>query len=119
MPPPESILFFYGSLKRGYSNHHLVAGQRYLADAVTRPCYRIIQLGQYGGMIRDDERGLAVKGELWAIDTECLAKLDVFEMGEGLWQRVRVEVEGFTGVESYCWTGEVPADARASDVWPF
>ena len=118
MDATETILFFYGSLKRGYSNHHRIAGQRYLADAVTSPCYRIIELGQYGGMIRD-ANGFAVKGELWSLDAQCLAEVDEFEMGEGLWQRMPIEVEGHNGVQSYCWTGEVPDGVRSSNSWPF
>ena len=115
----KTILFFYGSLKRGYSNHHRIAGQEYLADAATVPGYRIIELGQYGGMIRDEKCNLAVKGELWALDARCLAELDAFEMGEGLWLRIPVEIAGHKGVQSYCWTGNVPDGVRSSDVWPF
>ena len=114
----ETILFFYGSLKRGYSNHHRIAGQKYLADASTLPCYRIIELGQYGGMIHDED-GFAVKGELWAVDEHCLAEVDEFEMGEGLWERTPIEVAGHEGVQSYCWTGDVPDGVRSSDSWPF
>ena len=105
-----AILFFYGSLKRGYSNHRRIADQKYLGDAVTLRCYRIIDLGEYGGMIRD-EHGLAVKGELWAIDSKCLAELDEFEMSEGGFARMPVSVEGREGVQSYCWTGVVPEGA--------
>ena len=115
----ETILFFYGSLKRGYSNHHRIARQKYLADAATVACYRIIEIGEYGGMIRDEVNGFAVTGELWAIDAKCLADLDAFEMGEGLWQRMPVLVAGHEGVQSYCWTGAVPEGVRSSDVWPF
>ena len=116
---PAAILFFYGSLKRGLSNHHRVAGQAYLADAVTVPAYRIVEIGQYGGMIRDDANGLAVRGELWAVDAKCLAELDEFEMGEGLWARMPVEIAGHFGVQSYCWTGPKPTAGRSGAVWPF
>src|SRR5262249_9905571 len=116
---PKTVLFLYGSLKRGLSNHHRMAGQEYLGDAMTPPSYRIIEIGQYGGMIRDDENGLAVKGELWAGDAKCLADLDGFESGEGLWMRVPVKVAGHGGVQSYCWTGDVPDGVRSGDVWPF
>jgi len=119
MSEPAAILFFYGSLKRGLSNHRLVAGQRYLGDATTIPAYRIVEIGRYGGMIRDDDSGLAVRGELWAVDEKCLAALDEFEMGEGLWARRPVDVTGHNGVQSYCWTGARPVDGRTGAVWPF
>ena len=119
MKGESTVLFFYGSLKRGYSNHHRVAGQRYLGEAATVPGYRIIEIGRYGGMIRDEACGLIVNGEIWAVDAICLAALDDFETGEGLWARMAVEIIGHTGVQSYCWTGEVPKGVRSSDVWPF
>jgi gamma-glutamylaminecyclotransferase len=119
MDAPAAILFFYGSLKRGYSNHHRVASQTYLGDAATVPAYRIIELGQYGGMIRDERNGFAVSGEIWAIDAKCLADLDEFEMGEGRWQRMPVAIAGHDGVQSYCWTGAVPDGVRSGQVWPF
>jgi gamma-glutamylaminecyclotransferase len=114
----KTVLFFYGSLKRGYSNHHRVRGE-FLGEVVTEPRYRIIELGQYGGLIRDSVNGVAVKGELWAVDAECLAELDEFETGEGLWARFPVDVQGHVGSDSYFWTGDVPADVRSSDFWPF
>src|SRR5438067_8592738 len=119
MPGDTTTLFFYGSLKRGHSNPRLVADQEYLGEAVTEPRYRIIGIGQYGGLIRDDAAGLAVKGELWAVSRCCLLELDGFETGEGLWARRPVEVKGHAGVEAYFWVGEVPADVRSGDVWPF
>lgn len=96
-----------------------MAGQTFLGDAVTAPIYRIIELGEYGGMIRDEANGLAVTGELWAVDAACLAELDDFETGEGLWARLPVEISGHSGVQSYCWTGTVPIGARSAGSWPF
>src|SRR5438093_10862584 len=115
----KTILFFYGSLKRGFSNHHRIADQEYLGEAVTEPSYRIIELGQYGGLIEDRTNGLAVKGELWAVTPRCLAELDEFETGEGLWARLPVSIAGGRGVEAYFWTGEVPEGARSGDAWPY
>ena len=119
MAVQQAILFLYGSLKRGYSNHHRVASEEYLGDAVTVPRYRIIELGQYGGLIRDEANGFVVRGELWAVSAKVLAELDAFEMGEGLWARFPVAVQGHDRTESYFWTGEVLADVRSSDTWPF
>src|SRR5436309_9363098 len=105
MQAARTTLFLYGSLKRGYSNHRLVADQEYLGKAVTEPRYRVIELGQYGGLIRDDAAGLAVKGELWAVSRRRLLELDEFETGEGLWARGPVAVPGRDGVEAYFWAG--------------
>lgn len=115
----KAILFFYGSLKRGHSNHHRVADQVFLRDAMTEPRYRIIEIGKYSGLIADAANGLAVMGELWTVDARCLAEVDEFEQSEGLWRRRPVAIAGSEGVESYFWTGAVPVGVRSSDRWPF
>jgi gamma-glutamylaminecyclotransferase len=114
-----TVLFIYGSLKRGQSNHCVIADQEYLGEAVTAPRYRIIDLGKYGGLVRDGMAGFAVKGELWAVSECSLAELDDFETGEGLWARFPVEVAGYDGVQAYFWTGAVPDGVRSGDEWPF
>jgi gamma-glutamylaminecyclotransferase len=114
-----TVLFIYGSLKRGQSNHRVIADQEYRGEAVTMPRYRIIDLGRYGGLVRDDAAGVAVKGELWAVSECGLAELDDFETGEGLWVRYPVAVQGRESVEAYFWTGAVPGGVRSADEWPF
>jgi gamma-glutamylaminecyclotransferase len=60
----STILFIYGTLKRGMKNHSLVAGQMFLQTANTKPFYRLLDLGPYPGLIANDKRGLAIAGEL-------------------------------------------------------
>ncbi len=72
-------LFVYGTLKRGCSNHHFLLGQTYLGDALTKPCYRMVNLGGYPGLVLDEAAGIAIKGELWEIDADCLTMVDFLE----------------------------------------
>jgi gamma-glutamylaminecyclotransferase len=116
--PATAILFVYGSLKRGHRNHRLIADQEYLGEAATEPRYRVIDLGRYPGLIRDDADGLAVRGELWAVGPDRLRELDDFEGGEGLWARGPVAIPGREGVEAYFWTGAVPPFAASGGRWP-
>lgn len=97
----KTILFFYGSLRRGESNHHRVAGQTFLRNAQTAPRYRLLNLGQYTGMVCDDIQGTSIPGELWEVDEMCLAELDAFEGPD--YPRRPVDIEGATGVQSYLW----------------
>ncbi|WP_439631846.1 gamma-glutamylcyclotransferase family protein [Gemmata sp.] len=109
----------YGTLKRGLRNHHLMAGQRFVADVVTEPRYRVIDLGPYPGMVTDAESGLAVRGELWAVDAECLAALDAFEGVPDLFVRGPVAVAGRSGDGwAYFWNNRVPAGAASGARWP-
>jgi len=70
-------LFIYGTLKRGGSTTTM-AGQQFVSEAVTQPGYRLYDLGGYPGMV-EAEGGLGVEGELWDVDDECKARLDILE----------------------------------------
>ena len=59
----KTILFVYGTLKRGFVNHHLMAGQDFIGEGVTLPHYRVLDLGPHPGLIADEANGLAVKGD--------------------------------------------------------
>jgi gamma-glutamylcyclotransferase (GGCT)/AIG2-like uncharacterized protein YtfP len=107
----KTILFFYGSLRRGGANNFRVAGQEFLGDAVTLPRYRVLDLGTYTGMVRD-AAGVAVPGEVWEVDDACLAALDAFEGPD--YPRRPVEVVGWENVQAYLWGGDGVTDAPAS-----
>ena len=87
-------VFVYGTLKRGGANHGWIARQRFVAEALTQPLYRMFDLGGYPGMIRS-ESGIAIVGEVWDVDLAGLAKLDVLEdIDGGEYERVPVELQG-------------------------
>lgn len=84
----NTLLFVYGTLKRGCSNHAFLADQQFLGLARTPPGYRLFDLGGYPGiaMVADDRDG--VVGEVWSVNTEALDRLDRFEgVHEGLYRR--------------------------------
>jgi gamma-glutamylaminecyclotransferase len=114
-----TVLFLYGTLKRGQKNHRLLAGQRFVGDAATEPRYRLYDLGPYPGMVTDATNGSAVAGELWEVDDGCLAKLDEFEGVPELYIRQRVTVQGIAGpVESYLYNRAIPPETRSGVSWP-
>lgn len=87
-----SVIFVYGSLKRGYALHELLEHQRYLGNAESVPCGRLFDLGSYPGLVAE-ESGYGVRGELYEVTEECLAALDEVEgVGEGLYERSRIEL---------------------------
>lgn len=107
------LLFVYGSLKRGYSNHHRLGG-RFVAAAATAAKYRLLDLGQYPGMVRDAD-GLRVQGEIW--DVADFESLDAFE---GMhYARETVEIPEISGVQAYFYVGPPVPEARSGAVWPF
>lgn len=114
-----TVLFVYGTLKRGHSAHHLLAGQCFLGPAVTAPRYLLVDLGPYPGLIHDDTTGVAVSGELWELTDEKLKELDFFEGCPRLYRREAVEVVGCAGpVEAYFYARPVPPRAPSGAAWP-
>jgi gamma-glutamylaminecyclotransferase len=101
---PQSLIFVYGSLKRGYALHHLLEGQAFRGPATTCPLYRIFDLGSYPGLV-DWPEGFAVQGELYEVDAECLKRLDEAEgVDEGLYARRVIKLQPpFDIVETVAW----------------
>jgi gamma-glutamylaminecyclotransferase len=84
----ETLVFVYGTLKRGGNNHRYLAGQKFVGEARTPPGFRLFDLGEYPGMVAYADDRAGVSGEVWAVDAGCLARLDVLEgLAEGLYRR--------------------------------
>lgn len=118
-----TLLFVYGTLKRGEHNHFRMAGQEFLGAVVTAPHYRVVDLGPHPGLVRD-VNGLAIHGELFAVGARCLAELDAFEDvpreedGPGQFVRELIEVSGYEQVWAYYLNVTVPDGAKSGDRWP-
>ncbi len=84
----QTLVFVYGTLKRGCSNHHYLKGQKFIGEARTTPGFRLYGLTGYPGMVpkADDRDG--VTGEIWSVDAEALVHLDGLEgIDEGIYRR--------------------------------
>lgn len=103
-PAPGALLFVYGTLKRGGSNHGWLEGQIVLGPASTAPGFTLYSLGKYPGLVADAADRDGVVGELWSVDAACLARLDAFEgVPEGLYVRERARL------------AEIPPGVSATD----
>lgn len=87
-PATEHLLFVYGSLKRGRTNHVQLGRAVFLGAARTRSRFALRIIDGYPALVSG---GRAVVGELYRIATTDLARLDEFE-GEG-YERQLVELE--------------------------
>lgn len=84
----HTLVFVYGTLKRGGENHHFLTGQRFLGEARTVPGFRLYHLSGYPGMVPLATDRDGVTGEVWSVDAPCLAELDRLEgTDEGLYRR--------------------------------
>ncbi len=109
MTDGREVVFVYGTLRRGASNHWRMEGAEYVGKAVVRG--RMYRISWYPGLVRDRKVGEVV-GEIYGVSRELLASLDRFEGDE--FGRVRAEVqrvEAPDGTESV-WLWEWKGDAR-------
>jgi gamma-glutamylcyclotransferase (GGCT)/AIG2-like uncharacterized protein YtfP len=79
----ETLLFVYGTLKRGLANHGRLQGARPLGDAVLTRA-RLYDLGPFPMAVAGDGQ---VGGELYAVAWSALPALDAFEGCPRLYQR--------------------------------
>jgi len=95
----ETDVFVYGTLKRGYGNHHHLEKATFLGDAHVRGV--LIQLGAFPGLLIE-ENGWRIKGEVWRINIHKeLPTIDRLEGVPTLYQRKEVETEEFGTVQTY------------------
>ena len=114
-----TILFIYGTLKRGGKNVRYMHGQQYLQDAVTKPLYRIYDLGPHPALVIDRREGLSVHGELWEVSAEALEKLDEFEEVPTWFNRLPISIEGYDDpVDAYFYQHTIPPGTPSGTEWP-
>ncbi|MGC4094159.1 MAG: gamma-glutamylcyclotransferase family protein [Polyangiaceae bacterium] len=109
-------LFVYGSLKRGLSNHHMLAGAEYLGPSRTAPLYRLLDLGAYPGLAAAGQR--SISGELYRVPRSLLGSLDDFE-GEQ-YERAVIVLSDAEPAEAYLLAESARAGAVELDCdsWP-
>lgn len=100
----SQLVFVYGSLKRGFPLHALLQGQLCLGNAVTEPFYRLFDMGSYPGLVEWPE-GLAIHGEVYQVDSECLSRLDEAEgVADRLYVRRKISLGAeFESSEVHAW----------------
>lgn len=122
------LVFVYGTLKRGGSNHAFLAGQTFVGPARLAPGLALYSLGEYPGLVADPASSDRVTGELWAVDSAGLAALDQLEgLAEGLYARVPAVLDewpealtagaGHADAQVYVYLRDVTGRPRLGDTW--
>jgi gamma-glutamylcyclotransferase (GGCT)/AIG2-like uncharacterized protein YtfP len=116
-----TLVFVYGTLKRGGSNHFLLAGQQFVGAAKTRSGFALYDLDGYPGMVADAAATEGISGEVWAVDAACLEEMDRLEgTAEGLYRRERVPLEppfADRAVDAYLYLRSVSGRPRTGPDW--
>ena len=96
MTPMTHRVFVYGTLKRGYSNHPMLAtAKEFFGDVATINTYRMLTIIHPSGMfpvILDDPNGKPVCGEIYHVEDETLARLDQLEREGSSYDRKLIDV---------------------------
>jgi len=88
-----TLLFVYGTLKRGCCNHRLLEDQSYVGPAQTRSGFILYDLGGYPGIVAAPDTP-GVVGEVWSVDARGLSTLDAFEgVPAGLYRRESISLQ--------------------------
>ncbi len=122
LPPPGTgtLLFVYGTLKRGHRRHSALATQTFLGPATTQPLYRMYDCGGYPGLVKS-EAGRAIEGELWHVQPDGLEVLDEIEgVDTHLYRRRQVQLEpphDQQEIESYFYVRSVHGLSDAGTCW--
>jgi len=90
--PPEIPVFVYGTLKKGLSNHHYLEGGNatFLGQAITKKRFALYaDLYPY---VYPKEAISHIKGEVYLVDKETLARLDALEEHPDWYYREKTRV---------------------------
>ncbi|RFA28294.1 hypothetical protein CAI21_13345 [Alkalilimnicola ehrlichii] len=85
------LVFVYGTLRRGGTNHHWLDGAEWLGYHRTEPKFQMLDLGPYPGVVRPGTD--AIVGELYRINALMLKRLDRLEDYPVLYTRTRIPTD--------------------------
>lgn len=73
----QHLVFVYGTLRHGESNHTYLQHSQLLGQFETKPEYALYDLGAYPGLVEGHQ---SVHGEVYLVDEHTLAQLDIWKM---------------------------------------
>lgn len=87
------LVFVYGSLMHGFSNHDRLvrSGAQFIGEDGTAHAFTMLSLGAFPGVLENGET--AISGELYRVDDETLLDLDRLEGAPNLYVRKRIVTE--------------------------
>lgn len=76
------------------SRNGAIEDQTFLRKAVTKPGYQLLDLGSYPGLVRVEQDGRQIEGELWEVHKSRIDLLDQIEGAPVLYRMENVDIEG-------------------------
>ncbi len=95
----KTLVFVYGTLRRGESNHQVLDSSSYLGISRTDSCFEMFDLGDFPGIVLAGTT--SILGEIYAVDDTTLKAIDRLEDHPDFYQRDRVRLRDGQEVYSY------------------
>ena len=85
----KNYVFVYGTLRKGYWNHHILENSRFIGLAITKDKYSLFADGiPYVVKIPLTQ----IKGEVYEVDSDTLERLDALEGHPNFYKRELIDV---------------------------
>lgn len=94
-----AVVFVYGTLLRGESNHHLLAGAHFLGEDATAPGFELRDFGAFPAMLAAGTGTVA--GEVYVVDDATLTVLDRLEDHPSFYRRTPITLASGADAEAY------------------
>lgn len=125
MKSQTSLIFVYGTLKKGQSRASFLNDSLYLGEAKTRSLYRLFSVSEMYPALAEATQsqvclpGLEVEGEVYEVTPDVVRRLDVVEgIDVGLYERRLVHLLDFEGaIETYFWSGSLDGLTDIGSHW--
>lgn len=89
----EYLVFVYGTLKAGRSNHRFLEDATFLGAAFTEAnVWKMLDLGAFPALVESHGNSPSIIGELYAIDGAGLKLLDSLEGYPEFYNRKKIEI---------------------------
>jgi len=87
----ESLVFVYGSLKKGFGNHSVLGSSRLVSESVTvDAAYDMGSFRAYPACVKNGEN--VIHGEVYAVNRNTMRNLDRLESNGVFYNREQVDV---------------------------
>ena len=103
-----NLVFVYGTLKKGFGNHHVLQGAEFVGEA-TLPDGKMLHLGAFPGLIPGNTR---IFGEVYRTTPHILQRLDRLEGHPSFYMRSIQEVFLDSNHVAPAWCYFLSADSR-------
>ncbi len=119
MSDKKYYIFTYGTLKKGCCRNYVLKEQEFIAEAITKPVYKIYTGGSYPCLVEDKENGIAIQGEVYRVDEATMKRLDMIEGVPTLYKRHNVKLDNFPeeNVIAYLYQNDVSYMEDCGNCW--